>query len=96
MGVILHQKWDKSIEDLRDLVNYPNEITEKRLCKEIISDTNYNPIISGINMMEPPDNIEKVKSDIRKWREKIKCKHKFMAIRNSRMTIEYMDYYEPG
>ena len=51
------------------MVKYPNEIMEKTSCKEIISDTNYTPIVSGTNIMDLPDNTEQIKSDINMWLE---------------------------
>lgn len=74
----------------------PKRFIDKALSKECTSDINYTPVLAGIYMVDPPDNIDKVKVEIRQWGENMKCKCKVKAVRNSRTTLEYTEDTEPG
>ena len=46
--------------------------------------------------MEPPAGVEKVKAEIWKYGENMNIKCKVNAVRNARMTLNYMEDTEPG
>ena len=51
----------------------------------------YTPIIDGLEMMDLPSSIEKVKAEIRKYGNKKKCKHKINEVINGCIKIDYID-----
>ena len=81
---------------MRVLVQQSDEEMEKILFKELIFDIGYTHLLYVLNMMEPLAIINKVKAETRKYSEKLKQKHNINSVRNSCMTLDYMDNPGPG
>ena len=58
VGRSLNKKWYGGIEYFRCMVNQPKKFVDKTILKDIIQYVGYNPILSGLEMMEPPIIIE--------------------------------------
>ena len=76
------------------LAQKPNNLVDKTLFKEHTQDVDYTPVLSGLDMMDPPSIIEEVMAKIRKFGENLERKCKVREFRYARMTLGYMDY--PG
>ena len=64
---------------------------ENSFFRKRIYDVYYTSILDGLNTMEPPDSIEQVNTEIIKYGEKLKHKHKIQAVRNPSIDLEYME-----
>ena len=75
---------------MREIGYQPNEFMEKILYKECIQDVEYNPILSGIDMMYITSIIDQVKAEIKKCGDKMKHQKNLQAIINTSMNLGYM------
>ena len=76
---------------LRELGQQTNECMENSFFRKRIYDVYYTSILDGLNTMEPPASIEQVNTEIIKYGEKLKHKHKIQAVRNPSIDLEYME-----
>ena len=67
-----------------------NKFMYKALLKDKIQDVDYNPMIYGLYMMNPPAIIEKVRVKISKCGKKLKRKSKVQEDRNDSTTLGYI------
>ena len=66
------------------------KITEKKLSEERINAIEYTHFPIGLGIMEPPDSIEKVKAEIRKYGKNTKRNRMVNTVRNSRTNLGYI------